>query len=385
MRFCTDLNVEEIIMSTHESYPRDYSLTGPERERAIEKGLSSAEWYSSPIPRKRLKELMQRRNGPAIRDTLIWFALLIGMGIVAFHSWGTWWALPAFFLYGVLYSSPGDSRWHECGHGTAFKTSWMNELIYQLASFMVLRPATPWRWSHTRHHTDTYIVGLDPEIAQPRPPVWRIIVMEFLHLYGGPKDMKRMFFHCFGIVDEEQRTYLPPSEFRKTFWEARVYVLIFLIVIGLCIFTGSILPAMFIVLPSFYGASLMLTFGLLQHLGLHEDVLDHRLNSRTIYMNPIFRFLYWNMNYHIEHHMFPMVPYHALPLLHEELKKDFPQPNRSVWEAVKEVTAALIRQGKDPGYIIHRILPSTAQPYKYGSGTITPPEVEFIRRELTCN
>ena len=40
-------------------------------------------------------------------------------------------------------------------------------------------------------------------------------------------------------------------------------------------------------------------------------MLDHRLNSRTVYMNPISRFIYWNMNYHIEHHMFPMVPYHA--------------------------------------------------------------------------
>jgi Na+-transporting NADH:ubiquinone oxidoreductase subunit F len=42
-------------------------------------------------------------------------------------------------------------------------------------------------------------------------------------------------------------------------------------------------------------------------------VLDHRLNCRTVYMNPIHRFLYWNMNYHVEHHMFPLVPYHALP------------------------------------------------------------------------
>ena len=33
-------------------------------------------------------------------------------------------------------------------------------------------------------------------------------------------------------------------------------------------------------------------------------------------MNPINRFLYLNMNYHVEHHMFPLVPYHNLPKLH---------------------------------------------------------------------
>lgn len=345
---------------------RDYSLTGPENRRAQERGYASAEWYSSPIPRKRMKELMKRKDGPAIRDTLLWFGLLAATGTLAYFAWGTWWAIPAFFIYGILYSSPADSRWHECGHGTAFKTSWMNEVIYQLASFMSLRPATPWRWSHARHHTDTIIVGRDPEIAQPRPPVWRIILMDFIRLYAGPRDIKRMVYHCFGKMDEEQKDYIPETEFNKTFWESRVYLLIFAAVIGLCIYTQSILPAMFVILPSFYGAFLVLVFGMTQHLGLKEDVLDHRLNSRTVYMNPLFRYLYWNMNYHVEHHMFPMVPYHALPELHNEMKTDCPAPRRSLWEAYREVIHALWKQGKDPSYTIVRPLPTTARPYKYG-------------------
>ena len=44
---------------------------------------------------------------------------------------------------------------------------------------------------------------------------------------------------------------------------------------------------MFIGLPSFYGAWLYLAFGLTQHAGMAEDVLDHRLNCRTVYMNPV--------------------------------------------------------------------------------------------------
>ena len=34
---------------------------------------------------------------------------------------------------------------------------------------MIMRDPTAWRWSHTRHHTDTLIVGRDPEIAAMRP------------------------------------------------------------------------------------------------------------------------------------------------------------------------------------------------------------------------
>ncbi|MED4599134.1 fatty acid desaturase family protein [Paenibacillus validus] len=363
---------------------RDYSLTGPENRKAEEKGLAAAEWYTCPIPRQRLKELMKRKDGPAIRDTLIWFAALIGLGVAAYYSWGTWWAIPAFFLYGVVYALPGNSRWHECGHGTAFKTPWMNEVLYQISSFMCLFPATPWRWSHARHHTDTIIVGRDPEIVAERPPIWRIILMEIFRLHGGPRDLKRVILHFFGKMDKEEESYIPVSERRKVCWEARVWVFIFLAVIASCVYMQSILPAMFIGLPTFYGFIGVLITGFIQHLGLSEDVLDHRLNTRTVYMNPIFRFLYWNMNYHVEHHMFPMVPYHALPALHEEMKPDCPAASPSTWAAVKEVFTALRKQRKDPTYTIVRPLPSTARPYRYGPhpfGTVAGREVDPIWRE----
>jgi fatty acid desaturase len=101
-------------------------------------------------------------------------------------------------------------------------------------------------------------------------------------------------------------------------------------------------------------------FGLTQHAGLAEDVLDHRLNCRTVYMNPVFRYLYWNMNYHVEHHMFPLVPYHALPALHEALKTDMPPAYRGLWEAYREIVPALLRQAKDPTHYVKRPLPANA-------------------------
>ena len=64
---------------------------------------------------------------------------------------------------------PAISRWHECGHGTAFRTPWMNDVVYQIASFMVMRNPVTWRWSHARHHTDTIIVGRDAEIGCDAP------------------------------------------------------------------------------------------------------------------------------------------------------------------------------------------------------------------------
>ena len=52
---------------------RDYRLNGSETRRAIEMGLADAEWYKSPVSRAEMRKLLVRKNGPAIRDTIIWF------------------------------------------------------------------------------------------------------------------------------------------------------------------------------------------------------------------------------------------------------------------------------------------------------------------------
>ncbi len=348
---------------TVEVSPRDYSLTGPETKLAEERGLADAQWYASEIPRARMRELMQRRDGPAIFHTIVWFAVLIGSGVLGYLNWGTWWALPCFLVYGVIYASSSDSRWHECMHRTAFKTVWLNDILYEIASFMVFRESVSWRWSHTRHHTDTIIVGRDPEIAVPRPPDLLGVLMAFFVLKSAPKEFVRMLKHCFGKMTPAELTYIPESEHHKVYRNARIYILIYISVIGGAIYTQSILPLMYIGLPSLYGSWLMVVFGLTQHAGLAEDVLDHRLNCRTVYMNPIFRFLYWEMNYHIEHHMFPMVPYHALGKLHQELKADMPAPYPSLWAAYREIIPALLRQVKEPGYFVQRQLPPTARAF----------------------
>jgi hypothetical protein len=72
------------------------------------------------------------------------------------------------------------------------------------------------------------------------------------------------------------------------------------------------------------------------------------------------RFLCWNMNYHVEHHMFPMVPYYALPALREEMKADAPRPYRGFLEAYREIIPAVFRQVKEPSDYVKPKLPRRA-------------------------
>jgi fatty acid desaturase len=348
--------------------PRDYSLIGCESKRAEELGLVSAEWYRCPIPRKRLKELMQRSDQPAIRDTIVWFAAFFVTGGLACYFWPSPWSLPFFIAYGVLYGSSSDSRWHECGHGTAFRTQWMNDVVYHIGCFMIMRNPTTWRWSHARHHTDTIIVGRDPEIALMRPTVILKVIAMFFAVPQTIEAVKKMLIYSSGRIPAEERTFIPEMERYKTILVARIWLAIHLAVIALAIATHSILPMLLVgPLPTMYGAWVHVMTGLTQHGGLAEDVLDHRLNSRTVLMNPVLRFIYWNMNYHVEHHKFPMVPYHALPALYEEMKPYCPPANTSVFDAYREIIPAIIRQIKDPAYVIARKLPNGANPHADGS------------------
>jgi len=343
---------------------RDYSVIGKINSRVVALDDDQIEeqveetWWHPTISRKELKALMQRSDGPALGHFGLWIVLLIVSGYVAVLSWGTWWAIPAFLIFGTIYSS-SDARWHECGHGTPFKTHWLNEVFYQISSFMTLREAVLWRWSHARHHTHTYVVGLDPEIQVMRPADLLKIAMDFFNLRSGPPEVWRIIHHALGKPNADVRSFVPESELNKMYWSSRVYVAIFIVFGGWSLAIHSFLPMMFIGLPRFYGGWLHQLLGLTQHAGLKENVFDHRQNTRTVYVNPVFRYLYMNMNYHIEHHSTPMVPYHALPRLHEAIKDQTPRAYPSLWAVYKEMIPALYKQAtQDPDYHIVRELPT---------------------------
>ncbi len=43
----------------------DYRLTGKDTALAVQKGLAEATWYTSPVPKAKMRELLERRDAPA--------------------------------------------------------------------------------------------------------------------------------------------------------------------------------------------------------------------------------------------------------------------------------------------------------------------------------
>jgi len=138
----------------------------------------------------------------------------------------------------------------------------------------------------------------------------------------------KIVMHAFGHIEDFTRVLVPADKLRRVVWEARRLPPIAGRNPRRRGGTRDHRAAALRGLPSFYGAWLLWFFAITQHAGLREDVLDHRMSTRTVYINPVFRFLYLNMNYHVEHHMFPAVPYYNLPALHEEIKAYLPPRRR---------------------------------------------------------
>ena len=210
------------------------------------------------------------------------------------------WSLLIFDVYGVLYGSASDARWHECGHGTAFKTHWMNDAVYEIASFMLMRNPVTWRWSHARHHTDTIIVGRDAEIAVMRPPDLLRVALNFVGIVDVWRSLNALVRNAAGILSDDEKSFIPEEEWGKAVFSARVHVAIYV-----ARSRGAhheIVAAPRDNWPPACTAAGTGDGRALQH-GPRDNVVDYRLNTRTVYMNPISRSIYWNMNYHIEHHM----------------------------------------------------------------------------------
>ena len=315
-----------------------------------------SEWYSCAIPRKDLKALMKRNDRIAVLWLGAHLACLIGTGVLAYFTLWTWWAIPAFLLYGIIHGFL-ECPVHEMHHGTPFRSRRLNETLHTILAYMIMKEPIYDRWAHTFHHSYTAMPG-DAEIELPRPTSLPKLIRNFLAVDFMRTAPIIPIKHAFGIIGAETRRIVPEVEHRKMIWSSRLFVAIYAAIFAWSLIAWTIVPLLYTVLARFYGRGLGMYFvGLTQHAGMADNVTDHRLNTRTFISNPVIRFFYWNMNYHLEHHMYPLVPFHALPRLHAAIREQTPAPYTGVLACWREMMRTFLRQQREPGYVVQRAVP----------------------------
>ena len=310
-------------------------------------------WYRPEIERKALKALSRRSDWEGLIHFGAYFALLAGLGGLLIATWGSWWAVPAMILYSAVWSF-ANAVGHEACHSTPFRTPWLNSLLLYVTSWMLNWEPTTVRWVHAKHHSFTSIVEKDAEYLLANPMRWP----EMLGLIFGVQQVwhynKELLQLCCGFANASIRDCVPESERPRIYRDARLFALSYLAIIAAAVWMQSWLLICLLILPRIVGEPVHGILRITQHGGLATEVQDHRQTTRTMNAGPVLRFLYCNMNYHIEHHMFPMVPFHALPHLHEAIKEELPQPSNGVAGAMGEVFAAMREQRRDPSYHLRR-------------------------------
>ena len=326
-------------------------------------------WYKPNIDKKTLKELSKRSDIKGFTDVSIFIVALILSGYLCIISWGTLWSIPALLLYGNIFYCKIISIQHETNHETYFKTRALNKFFYHITSLLGGFEAVRWKWSHFHHHTYTIFTHeevYDYENNSPKPTEPIRFLLNFLPLGPIINIQKIRHFthfeiikHSFGIITPVVNITVPEKEIKKIINSSRVYVGFWLIIILSSIFFKTWLPIIMLILPPFYGNTILMICGMTQHAGLADNVKDHRKSTRTVIMNPFFSFLYSNMEYHIEHHIFPKIPCHNLKAFHHVVKDQMPTPRKGIINAYKEIIPAIFKQAKDKNYYLNVDVPST--------------------------
>jgi fatty acid desaturase len=84
-----------------------------------------------------------------------------------------------------------------------------------------------------------------------------------------------------------------------------------------------------------------------EHIGRPYNVKDHRLNTRSVKVSWFTKLIFWGLDDHVDHHLFPAVPSMNLPKLHRILQAELPKPD-NVFGCWREMFAIARQKDQDP-------------------------------------
>jgi fatty acid desaturase len=324
-------------------------------------------WYRSPVAPDDLAALNRRSDWKGLAQSAGHLGLLVLTGGLAWYAVGRLplvVVLALLFLHGTFYAFLVNG-FHELCHQTVFQTRFLNVLFRNLYSFLGWYNHVFFWESHQQHHKYTLHPPDDLEVVLPVNLTLRSYLgFAFVNPLGLYNRLKGVIRLSFGKIDGEWANALfPPEEKAKRralFNWARVLLVGHGLIVMASLAMGWWMLPIVLTLAPFYGAGFQYLFNEAQHIGLSDHVSDYRLNTRTILINPFLRFLYWHMNYHIEHHMYAAVPCYNLGRLHALIRHDLPHCPRGLVETWRVIIPILRRQQADRTYQFVPDLPASS-------------------------
>jgi len=239
---------------------------------------------------------------------LLFATIYLGLGfacaylVIPSYTYPVVWLVQGAILVGTI------SLCHDASHVSLLESPKTNRLIGVLFSLPILQSFTAYQTYHLAHHAH---VGT-PEDTEPVgefESVW-----DYMLGFTGIFFIQDMFGTMVNALRDVFPDYVKRTQDKKRIKYETVLLLLFLLAIVtmtvfypyqlLCLYWAPLLvyyPGMiFTGLPEHYGCSV---------------TQDPLINTRSVKAHPLFCFLYWNGNYHAEHHLYPSMPSIHYPAL----------------------------------------------------------------------
>ena len=263
------------------------------------------------LDKRALKALSQRSDLKGLLQLASHLGALAVTGSLIHLSLGSLLVIPALWLHGVVLVFLFAAL-HETVHWTPFRTRVINDIVASACGAVLMLPARYFRAFHFAHHRYTQDPERDPELAAPKSSsLARYALYATGWLYWKDR-LTTIPRHALGQVTE---SFVPPAQRRTVILEARLHLAVYAAILVGSWLAGSWAALHYWLLPALLGQPALRLYLLAEHTGC-PFVPDMFRNTRTTLSTPLVRWLAWNMPYHVEHHAFPALPFHALPKAH---------------------------------------------------------------------
>ena len=277
-------------------------------------------------------------HGAAI--VLVYTSLSIaGTFLGRWYIWIPIWFYQGFILSGFLGGS------HDCAHGTFVKNKSANRIFGILWSSAVLFNFSLYKYYHLNHHRYTHVPG----DTEP---------------YGSFRNMRDYlctlpmtgFFLPFWKMSA-----LAPFNWFPTFIKTKVHqvhvkqdnwgLLTWIILIVTLTYFYPLSLIEYYWIPILIYFPMVFFTSIPEHYDCEEGK-DITKNTRTLESNLVFKYIFWNGNYHAEHHLFPSIPSHNLSKLNKLIGHEFAVREKSYLSFHIKMIKGILKRKRDSSNLI---------------------------------
>ncbi|MCA1380435.1 fatty acid desaturase [Bradyrhizobium sp. BRP23] len=297
-----------------------------------------------PLTPTTLRELSVRSNIRGAVQSLGHYSVIVLVGVLIWKvssSWGALWALPLIVVQGYVVAFLFMAV-HETAHKTAFRSRGLNLGVGYLSAFIIGLPYEYYYLFHWDHHRYTQDPERDPElIVGVKPTSDTQLALAYSGLLQVAGRLRLMLGHA--ITGKVVVPWIPESKRSTIVAEARAYVALYALLLALSLWFSSALLLWVWIVPLVIGQFFLRPYLYAEHTGCDRTRSAFQ-NTRTTYTGAIVKWFAWNMPYHVEHHAYPSIPFHALPKLNAIVDGEIVHRGRGYIRTTRETWAWFRRQ-----------------------------------------